>query len=867
MVNLLFRVLITAIFSATSFIWSQGSSSALYSQLKSLGNTQTVLYVAAHPDDENTRVLTWLSLARGVRTAYLSLTRGEGGQNLIGTEQGKALGILRTQELLAARRIDGAEQYFTRTYDFGYSKSPEETFQHWNRDSVLYDMVWVIRQLQPDVIICRFPTTGEGGHGHHTASAILTLDAVKRAADPREFPEQLRWVIPWDCPRVLWNTFSFGTVNTIDSTQFRVDVGDFLPLLGYSVGEIAAESRSQHRSQAFGTEKKRQVTYEFFKTLLGSEPVTDILDHVPGSWARYPGWEFVDKKMADLEGKFDFEKPERIVPELLSLRKEIMARLDGKDMRSIPAIIRYRLEQLDALIWKFCGIYTEVISPTPMRAANQRAKLFLFSVNRSSLPVRLISLAGWGFKKEFGVHLQNNRPFRDTLNFFSRWQEVITQPYDYSEREPVRVYLPREMDASLPLDVWLEKAEWEAYAPVSHLPEYRPESTCSLTYDILGHRIVQRVEIQYKKVDPLRGEVYAPLVVAPALTLFSEKPFVYVPVGGSVRLGLRVSCNVGAQNGWVYLRTKGSVFVTPDSVSFALREGGDTTLYFSLTAPRSARDSSFYLLPEALVDGVYHRLTQTVVEYEHIPRQVVFEPLVIPACVVHIPRLSQTPTCLYVEGAGDQTDEALRQLGFQVQVWHRNEAWPGPLSVQRFPLVVTGVRALNLRQDLQPFWSSLEDYVKEGGVVFFQYNTMQDVGQLESSMPGSLRLSRRRVTDEKAPVYWLDANDPIWHCPLKLSLQDFEGWVQERALYVPDSWGPEWKPLMECSDKNESPLKGLLLVRRWGKGRMVYSSLSFFRQLPAAVPGAVKLFYNLCTPASCKAKPGHLKRPSSANEK
>jgi LmbE family N-acetylglucosaminyl deacetylase len=862
-----YKILVLVLINLPVLLWCQETSSELYAQLKALGNTQTVLYVAAHPDDENTRLLTWLSRSRGVRTAYLSLTRGEGGQNFIGKEQGQALGILRTQELLAARKIDGAEQYFTRAYDFGYSKNAEETFSHWNRDSLLFDIVWVIRWLQPDVVICRFPTTGEGGHGHHTASAILTLEAVKMAANPWEFPEQLRWVTPWNCPRVLWNTFNFGGLNTIDSSQFRVDVGDYLPLFGQSVGELAAESRSQHRSQAFGTEKKRQTTYEFFKTMAGSVPVTDILDHVAGGWARFPGLEFVDKTLTDLRVKFDFEKPEKIVPELLSLRTEITARLNGKDVRSIPAIIRFRLEQWDELVLKLCGVYTEIVSPVPKRAANQQAILSLFSVNRSFLPVRLISLSGWGFEKEYSVQLHNNLPFRDTLSYSSIWQEVITQPYDYHEREPVRVYLPREMDASLPLDTWLEKAEWEAYAPVFHLPEYRPESACSLTYEILRHRIVHKAQIQFKKVDPARGEIYTPLVIGPALTLFSEKPFLYIPSGGSVRLGLKVSSNAGLQKGWARLLSTGNVFVTPDSIFFTLQEGKDTTLYFFLTAPRSARDSSFYIYPEALVDGIFYRLTERVLEYEHIPGQVVYEPLAIPACVVRLSRKWNTHTCLFVEGAGDQTDEALRQLGFQVLVWRRDAAWPGPLSVQRYSLVVTGVRALNLRQDLQPFWNSLEDYVKEGGIVLFQYNTLQDAHQLQSMMPGSLRLSRRRITDEKAPVYWLDANDLIWHCPLELSLKDFDGWVQERALYVPESWGTEWKPLLESSDKEESLLKGLLLVRRSGKGRMMYSSLTFFRQLPAAVPGAVRLFYNLCSPALCKADAGHRKRPSSAKEK
>lgn len=848
---------------------TQNTSSELFRQLKALSNTQTVLYVAAHPDDENTRLLTWLAQAKGVRTAYLSLTRGEGGQNLIGREQGKALGILRTQELLSARSVDGAEQYFTTARDFGYSKSPEETFSHWNRDSVLYDIVWVIRLLQPDVVICRFPPTGEGGHGHHTASALLALEAVNMAGDPRRFAEQLRWVRPWHCPHVLWNTFRFGAVNTTDSTQFRLDVGEYLPLLGESVGEIAAVSRSRHRSQAFGTEKKRQPLPEFFKTLSGSEPVKDLLDHVPSGWSRYPGWAFADETLSRVRRNFDFEKPEKSVPELLNLRRDIVAKLRGMDERDVPAVLRFRLEQLEALLLKLCGIHAEVLSPRPVRVINGPATLQLFVVNRSDVPVRIVGIEGWGFSKEYGREMTKGVPFTDTIRYVSRWQEVITQPYAYTEREPVRVYLPRGWDSRGALDELLEKAQWEAYAPVFHLPEYRPESACSVHLDIGGHRIALRLHIQNKTVDPSRGEMYEPLSLAPPLTLFSEKPFLYVPSGHSMQLGLRLRSEGEKLQGVARLRAAGPVFVSPDSVLFSLSAAGDTTVYFTLTGPRGTVDSAFTIYPEARVGDELYRLTGLEVAHEHITRQRVYEVLSVPACVVQFKPLGDKPLCLFVEGAGDQTPEALRQLGFQVLVWRESEPWPGPLGPDRYALVVTGVRALNMRSDLESFRQELTGYVKAGGRVLFQYNTLQDAQRLETWLPGQIRLSRQRITDENAEVFILDSADALLSCPLVLGARDFAGWTQERALYVPESWDAGWKPLMASADKGENQLKGLLLVRRLEKGRMVYTSLALFRQLPQAVPGAVRLFYNMIYPGPCKATASGIqrRRPSSAKEK
>src|SRR6201996_6189471 len=279
--------------------------------LKKLDVLGSVLYVAAHPDDENTRLLAYLAQEKHYRTGYLSMTRGDGGQNLIGNEQGELLGLIRTQELLAARRVDGAEQFFTRANDFGFSKGPDETLKIWDREKVLGDVVWVIRKFKPDVIICRFPTTGEGGHGHHTSSAILAQEAFPFAADPQLFPEQLQYVKPWQAKRLLWNTFNFGTTNTTAEDQFKVDVGVYNPVLGKGYGEIAADSRSNHKTQGFGSAKQRGESYEYFKTILGDAPKDDLMDGINTTWGRVKDGDAIAATLAIGKREFAIEHPEK----------------------------------------------------------------------------------------------------------------------------------------------------------------------------------------------------------------------------------------------------------------------------------------------------------------------------------------------------------------------------------------------------------------------------------------------------------------------------------------------------------------------------------------------------------------------------
>lgn len=357
--------LLAAFLFIASFTFAQTAPPAdlatIEQSFKKLDVLGSVLYVAAHPDDENTRLLAYLANEKHYRTGYLSMTRGDGGQNLIGNEQGELLGLIRTQELLAARKVDGAEQFFTRANDFGFSKGPGETLRIWDKEKVLSDVVWVIRKFRPDVIICRFPTTGEGGHGHHTASAILAQEAFAAAADPTKFPEQLKYVKTWQAKRLLWNTFSFGTVNTTAPDQFKIDVGVYNPILGKGYGEMAAESRSNHKTQGFGSAKTRGEAFEYFKTILGDAPKDDLMDGVNTTWGRVDGGEAIGSEIEKIRKGFDIDHPEKSVPALVAVLDKV-EKVPDEYWRI------QKTKELDNLIVTCAGLWFESYAAEPIYA-------------------------------------------------------------------------------------------------------------------------------------------------------------------------------------------------------------------------------------------------------------------------------------------------------------------------------------------------------------------------------------------------------------------------------------------------------------------------------------------------------------------
>ncbi len=398
------------------------SSSQIFEQIKKLNVLGSVLYVAAHPDDENTRLLAYLANEKLYRTGYLSITRGDGGQNLIGNEQGVELGLIRTQELLSARRIDGAEQFFTRAFDFGFTKSPVETFQFWDKEKILSDVVWVIRKFQPDVIITRFPTTGEGGHGQHTASAILAGEAFEAAADPTKFPEQFKYgVKPWQAKRLLWNTFNFGSVNTERPDQFKVDAGGYNSLLGKSYGEIAAESRSQHKSQGFGVPSSRGSQLEYFKTIKGDAPQKDLMDGVTTNWERVNGGAF-QSALTEVIKSYSFQQPQNSVPALLKIYNDLKKSGEGywRDEK---------LKEMELVIKECMGLYLEATTNSMYAVQGDSLRINLSFDNRVGNTVSISSVKIRDNEFALSNQLPVNENVNQSVSVLIPGNAKISQPY------------------------------------------------------------------------------------------------------------------------------------------------------------------------------------------------------------------------------------------------------------------------------------------------------------------------------------------------------------------------------------------------------------------------------------------------------
>lgn len=781
--------------------------------LKKLNVLGSVLYVAAHPDDENTRLLAYLAQEKHYRTGYLALTRGDGGQNLIGNEQAELLGLIRTQELLAARRMDGAEQFFTRANDFGFSKGPEETLKIWDKEKILSDVVWVIRKFRPDVIICRFPTTGEGGHGHHTTSAILAQEAFTAAADPKRFPEQLQYVQPWQAKRLLWNTFSFGSINTTSPDQFKINVGVYNPLLGKGYGEIAAESRSNHKTQGFGTARQRGDAYEYFKTILGDAPQTDLMDGVNTSWTRIKDGQNIQTNVNIIAKNFDPEHPDRSVPGLVQLLSKI---------EKVPDAYwrNQKTKELDDLIAACAGLWFESYATEPIYALGDSIHIRSQVLERLGDKVKLNDISVQQRDQHFGNGgklLADNEV--ETFNS-SALADKITQPYWLSEPHSVGTYTVNDQqEIGNPENPDKLKVEYE--------------------FIIEGKPIKYQRTVVYKYVDPVRGEVYQPVDVAPPVTADIEnKDYIFKseqPQTIQVKLKsfTRTSGSLGLKpvKGWK---------ISPEKITFENKsKGNEWTAQFAV-APTNSHQEVSVAEAEVKVNGGAFSSSYLRIAYNHVPEITLFPPA--QTKLVHLDLKSDGKRIGYIAGAGDLMPEALRQVGYEVHLLTENEIMTEDLSI--YDAIVTGIRAYNVDSRLAFEQPKLMDYVKNGGNLVVQYNNF--AGLVVKQMgPYPFSVINERVTDEQAKVTITDPTNPVLNYPNKITDADFNGWVQERGLYFVTNIAPEYRTPLEMHDVNQAPTKGSLIVADYGKGRFIYTSLAFFRQLPAGVPGAYRLFVNL----------------------
>lgn len=817
-----FSLLALAACLTASFTYAQApeswSSADMYQALRKLNVLGSVLYVAAHPDDENTRLISYLSKDRLFRTGYLSLTRGDGGQNLIGDEQGIELGMIRTQELLAARRVDGGEQFFTRAYDFGYSKSPAETFTKWDREKILADVVWVIRKFQPDIIVNRFPETGEGGHGHHTASGILANEAFAAAADPNRFPEQLKYVSVWQAKRVLWNTFNFGGTNTTREDQFKVDVGGYNPLLGKSYGEISAESRSQHKSQGFGVPATRGESLEYFKSTKGDQPVNDLMDGIELTWKRVSGGEPIAAIIGNITKQFDLLHPENSVEGLVGLYKKINELPDSywKTQKS---------NEVRQLIAQCSGLFLDVTTSEQYAVQTDSLRFNFFFNNRLGPDAVLQRVILDDFDSSFTRKLEKNRNLSFAKTIYIPPGKPITQPY------------------------WLARKMEEGYYNITDQqligrPDPEPAYTTDIQVKIFGELFSFKRPVKYKFTDPVKGELYQPLVVIPPV-LISPDETVKITKDNNNFTG--VLTLTGKKKGFqTFLDGVGREH--PDEVKVEYSPGKVVFEEKNKSIPvnysiRANRDNEYYFAVDANNGrkDLYH-VGMKEVKYDHIPFISYFT-----ITEVHNRKLelkTYGKKIGYITGAGDKVPEALEQMGFEVVLLGNKELAKNNLN--QFDAIITGVRAYNTHSWMNNHYDKLMKYVQEGGNLIVQYNTSSNIGPVRAKIgPYPFTITRTRITDENAAVTLLKPEHQVFNFPNKITGDDFKGWIQERSIYHGSDSTGKFDKLIAMADPGEKPDDGSLLVAKYGKGWFTYTGLVFFRELPAGVTGAFRLLANI----------------------
>jgi len=801
------------------------NSSEIYESIKKLNFLGSVLYVAAHPDDENTRLISYMANNVKARTAYLSLTRGDGGQNLIGPEIRELLGVIRTQELLTARAIDGGEQLFTRANDFGYSKHPDETLAIWNKEAVLSDVVLAIRQFQPDIIINRFDHRSPGStHGHHTSSAMLSLEAFDLANDASIYPHQLQTTETWQVQRAFFNTswWFYGSQEKFDradkSNLIGLDTGIYFPSSGLSNPEIAALSRSQHKSQGFGNTGTRGTEMEYIELIKGTMPTTptNLFEGIDTSWNRVKGGAKIGIILKEVEANYDFKNPATSLPKLVKAYNAIQA-LENTHWKII------KTKEIKAIIAACAGLFVEAVAETNQATSGESIQLNLEAINRSPAKMTLVSFTNPdGLEVPKGIELNENESIKIQKIFHipSTDNAPVTTPYWLIEKGSLGMY--KVSDKSL------------IGKPVS--PDY---FNVTFHINIAGTNIPFTKPVIYKTNDPVKGEVYKPFEIIPeASARIAEKVIIFETVNTK---DIPVHVKAGHDNleGMVHLSVPDGWRVSPENHQVTIsNKGEEQTVLFSVTPPNI--QSEGFIKPIITIKGNIYSNELIEIDYDHIPYQTVLLPS--ESKVVRLDIKKKGENIAYIAGAGDVVPESLQQIGYNVTTVSPDDITPD--NLKGFDAVVIGIRAYNTVETLKFKQSVLFDFVKNGGNMVVQYNTSRGLVTDELA-PYTLELSRDRVTDEFAEVKFLAPNHPVLNVPNKITQTDFENWTQERGLYFPDKWSTDFTPVLSMHDKGESAKKGSLLVAQYGKGYYIYTGLSFFREFPAGVSGAYRLFANI----------------------
>jgi LmbE family N-acetylglucosaminyl deacetylase len=812
-VFLLFSLTIAfPVFAQNAFVRNSAEIRLALEKLNVLG---TVLYIGAHPDDENTGLIAYWAKERKYRAAYLSITRGDGGQNLIGTEKGSDIGILRTQELLGARRFDGGEQFFTRAIDFGYSKSSGEALEFWGREKTLSDVVWVIRHFRPDVIVLRFPVE-EGGsdHGHHTAGSILAVEAFAAAADASRFPEQLKYVQPWQAKRVFLNYFRFGGGAAAEEMP-SVDIGVYNPLLGQSYNEIAGQGRSMHRSQGFGTIPSSGSQREYFQLIAGEPVKADIMEGINTSWKRINGGEAVGQMIDSILNSYDAASPASSLPQLLELREKIAGLGDDP-------LVKIKMDELIKLIQSCAGIRFEVLAEDYAAAPGENVNVSINLIQRTGRNARIDSIAF----PTLNLRREINQDVPD--NVLQSIRQTFALPPDYPVSQPYWLLRPEEKGSFAVDDQRLIS-----------LAENPPPLPVEAEMTLLGKKIVFPAPVRYRWAERDEGEKQRPFEIRPPVTANFRRSVAVFNAGGEREITVTLKNHAAASKGAVSLKTPAGWQVSPENISFEFEKRHDEKIVtFRVRPPAGAAAANARAV--VTVGGKEYSFSLTEIRYPHIDSRIHFTDAALR--LVPLEAKAARKRLGYIMGSGDDIPEILKDMGCDVTLLDDEMLTAETLA--GFDIIVAGIRAYNTRERLKFAQPALMDFVKNGGTYIVQYNV--NTGLLINEIgPYPFRVGRGRIVEEDAELRFLAPAHPLMNMPNAITKDDFAGWVQERGLYFTEQWDERYTPLFAGHDTGEKDIDGSTLYCEYGKGVFVYTSLAFFRQLPAGVPGAFRLFQNM----------------------
>lgn len=823
------RILIIVFIFCHYITHAQQNSIETFIQLKKLNVLGSVLYIGAHPDDENNTLLPYLAKEKLYRTAYLSLTRGDGGQNLLGDEQGIELGLIRTQELLEARKIDGCEQYFTSAYEFGFSKSADETLHTWDKEKILADVVWIIRKFQPDIIINRFPPDKRAGHGHHAAASILAQEAFIAAADKTKFTDQFKHgVQPWQAKRIVWNTFNFGNNNTTNDNQLKLEIGNYNALMGKSYGEIGGIARTMHKSQGEGRPQRKGNITEYFAHVNGDSATTDIMNNVNTHWSRLTNTDTIQQKINEIIETFNFKQPENSVTKLITIYNLLQSYTPKNNW------INLKIKEVENIIMQCTGLFIEATTNNEFLVQGQKATITFFANNRSNNTIYL---------KEVFLSTNPDLPFDTLLNI--QLQKNINHSFSNDFIIPA--------NANITQPYWL-------YGPISHnifqlkndeyLGEAENKPAFSATYliNINGTDFKLNIPIKYKFVHPVRGEIYEPVTVVPQITVQLLPNNVLTNIEQNKKqvvkqdLQFQFTSNIDAAN------TPVTILLYQNDIEIFKKDSiinlkNSVTYQFSIALNRLKTVENVNIYPAIKIADKYYTQNLKNINYEHISNQHYF--FTNETKIINDRLVTKFLKIGYINGAGDKVADAIEQMGYPVTIL--NEKDLNLATLQKFDAIVTGIRAYNIHEYLTDKNNVLNEYIKNGGNLIVQYikaNTIVSKKILAGPYNFSVN-SRSRVTEENAAVKFLIPNHEVLNYPNKITNTDFENWVQERSTYQAEKFDKNFECILGMNDTGEPENNSSLLIAKYGKGNFVYCGLTLFRQLPAGVAGSYKLLANI----------------------